>query len=94
MSGLQYVTGTPLTILKSSFGTATAGCPAGKSAIGGGFGTSVPAGSSAMPAFMQVDTSFYDMATMRWVVSATNAATGSGNRSLVLTAYAVCATVQ
>ncbi len=93
MSGLQQIMGTPSTILKSTSGSATAGCPAGKSVIGGGFTTSVPAGSSALPVFMQVDSSFYDSILMLWSVSGTNAASGGGNRSLVLTAYAVCAVV-
>ena len=88
------MTGTPLTILKSSSGTATAGCPVGKSMIAGGFTTSVPSGSSALPVFMQVHNSFYDTLPSLWSVTGTNVASGGGNRSLVLTAYAVCAVVQ
>lgn len=94
MSGLEFVTGTPLTILKSTSGTTTAGCPAGKSVIAGGFTTSVPSGSSALPVYMQVHNSFYDTLLSLWSVTGTNAASGGGNRSLVLTAYAVCANVQ
>jgi hypothetical protein len=94
MSELQYVTGTPLTLLKSTSGTASAGCPAGKSVIGGGYRTSIPAGSSTFSVYMQIDSSYYDAGTMLWTVNGTNASSGGGNRSLVLTPYAVCVTVQ
>ena len=94
MSGLQHATGTPVTILKSTSGMATAGCPAGKSVIGGGYLTTVPAGSNALSVYMQIDSSYYDALTMLWTINGTNAASGGGNRSLILTAYAVCAIVQ
>jgi hypothetical protein len=94
MSGLEYITGVPITILKSSTRTATVGCPVGKSVIAGGYATSVPAGSSALPVFMQIDSSYYDVFTMLWTIRATNVASGGGNRSLTLTPYAVCAIVQ
>lgn len=83
-----------MTLLKSTSGTAIVGCPAGKSVIAGGYRTSVPAGSSTLAVYMQIDSSYYDVGTMLWTVNATNAASGGGNRSLVLTAYAVCVIVQ
>jgi len=43
---------------------------------------------------MQIDSSYYDAGTMLWTVNGTNASSGGGNRSLVLTPYAVCVTVQ
>ncbi len=81
-------------MLKSSSSTATVGCPVGTRVIAGGFSTSVAPGSSALPVYMQIDSSFFDASTLLWTVRATNAASGGGNRSLVLTPYAVCATVQ
>jgi hypothetical protein len=90
---LQYTTGTSLTLLKQTIGTTIATCSSGRSVIGGGFTTTVPSGSSAIPAFMQVFNSANSGSTI-WSVSAANAAQGSGNRSLTLTAYAICAIVQ
>ena len=90
---MQYITGTPLTLLKLTTGTAIATCPSGRNVIGGGFTATVPSGSSANPAFIQVFNSVNSGSTT-WSVSATNAALGSGNRSLTLTAYAICAMVQ
>jgi hypothetical protein len=90
---LQYVTGIPLTLLKLATGTATATCPAGRNVIGGGYTTTVPSGSSAAQAFMQVFSSAYSGTTI-WSVSGTNASVGNGNLNLVLTAYAICAIVQ
>jgi hypothetical protein len=90
---LQYVSGTPLTIPKLTSGTATVTCPAGLTVIAGGYTTTVPGGSSANPAFMQIFLSANNGSTV-WRVSATNAASGGGNRSLTLTAHAICALVQ
>jgi hypothetical protein len=93
ISGLQYITRPPLTLLKLTTGTAIAACPSGHNVIGGGFATTVPAGSSANPAFMQVFKSTNGGSTT-WSVNATNAASGGGNFSLTLTVYAICAIVQ
>lgn len=94
LSGIQHITGTPVTILKSTSGSATAACPAGKAVIGGGYSTSEVNGSSANPGLMQINSSYFDPNTSVWTVSGTNVAGGGGNLSLVLTAYAICATVQ
>jgi hypothetical protein len=64
-------------------------CPAGKSAIGGGFTTTAPVGSNDNPGLMRVFSSAGSNATT-WSVSAYNDASGN----LVLTAYAVCAFAQ
>ena len=93
LSGLQYIAGTPATLLKLTTGTAIAMCPSGRSVIGGGSTTGVPAGSNANPAYMQVFNSVNSGSTS-WSVSGTNAESGGGNRSLTLTAYAICAIVQ
>jgi hypothetical protein len=93
MSGLQYITGIPLTLLKLTTGTATATCPTGRNVIGGGYTTTVPSGSFAAQAFMQVFSSANSGMTI-WSVSGTNASVGNGNLSLTLTSYAICAVVQ
>ena len=90
---MQYITGTPLVLLKQTIGTAIATCPSGRSVLGGGFTATVPSGSSAIPAYMQAFDSVNSGSTI-WSVSAANAAQGGGNRSLTLTAYAICAIVQ
>jgi hypothetical protein len=93
MSRLQYIIGSPLTLLKLTTGTAIATCPSGRNVIAGGFTTTVPNGSSANPAFMQVFSSANSSPSV-WSVSATNAAVGNGNLNLILMAYAICASVQ
>jgi hypothetical protein len=92
MSGLQYITGSPLTLIKQTTGTATAACPAGLNIISGGYTTTVPVGSSANPSTMHVFSSVF-AGLNSWSVTATNT-TNSNNAALVLTAYAICALVQ
>ena len=88
ISGLLSVNA-PVTLPKQVTGTATATCPAGRSVVGGGFTTTVPSGSNAKPAQMQVSNSS-PSTSAAWSVTGTN----SGNGNLVLTAYAMCAAVQ
>ncbi|MDX6303544.1 MAG: hypothetical protein QOI77_513, partial [Blastocatellia bacterium] len=92
ISGLQYVSGAPLTLAKQTSGMATVTCPIGLKIIGGGYTTTVPVGSGANSAFMQVFSSANSGSTV-WSVSAANAAFGNGNQSLTLTARAMCANV-
>jgi hypothetical protein len=92
MSGLQYIVGSPITLLKQTTGTATATCPAGLRVISGGYTTSVPTGSQADPFDIQVFSSVFSGIT-DWIVNAKNSAQPN-NASLVLTAYAICAVVQ
>ena len=92
MSGLQYITGSPLLLLKQTTGTATATCPAGLNVISGGYTTTVPPGSSATPSVMQVFSSVFS-GVNAWSVTGTNNA-NSNSATLLLTAYAVCALVQ
>ncbi len=92
ISGLQYVSGAPLTLAKLTSGTATATCPTGLTVIGGGYTTTVPGGSNAEAASMQVFTSA-SSGPNTWSVSATNGAKGGGDHSLTLTARAICANV-
>jgi hypothetical protein len=92
LSGLQYVTGNPLTLSSQATGTAAAMCPAGLNVISGGYTTTVPNGSMANASDIRIFSSAFNGAT-GWSVSATNNARAQG-ASLVVTAYAVCATVQ
>ena len=92
MSGVQYITGSPVTLGKNVTGTATATCPAGLQVISGGFTTTIPAGSVHSPGDMQVFSSVFSGMT-GWSVTATNN-NSSNSGSLTLTAYAVCAVVQ
>jgi hypothetical protein len=82
-----------MTIGKLATGTASATCSGGRKVLAGGYITTVPGGSGANPAFMQVFKSANSGMTI-WNVTATNAASGGGNLNLTLTAYAICATVQ
>jgi N-acetylneuraminic acid mutarotase len=92
LSGLQYVAGSPLTLSSQATGTATATCPAGLKVISGGYTTTVPNGSQANASDIRIFGSAFNGAT-GWSVGATNNARGNG-ASLVVTPYAVCATVQ
>ena len=92
LSGLQYITGTPFTLLRQMTGTATATCPAGLRVISGGYTTTAPTDSQADPFDIQVFSSIFNGMT-GWSVSAKNSA-HPNNASLVLTAYAICALVQ
>jgi hypothetical protein len=92
MSGLQYITGSPLTLARQATGTATATCPAGLRAISGGYATTVPTDSQADPSNIQIFSSIFS-GTTGWSVSAKNSAQPN-NASLVLTAHAICAVVQ
>jgi len=91
VSGLQYVTGPSLTLLKQTTGTFTATCPAGLKVLSGGFSTTVPAGSTAGAFDIRIFVSTFS-GNNAWTVTAKNGASGN-NASLVLTAYAVCAIV-
>jgi hypothetical protein len=103
MSGLQTILGTPVTLLRNTTGTASVSCPAGLKVIAGGFSTSVPAGSSAGAADLQVFISIPSGAA-GWSASGKNNASGSNgnngngnngnNVTLTLQAYALCAVVQ
>jgi hypothetical protein len=92
LSGLQYVTGSPLTLERQETGTAIAACPAGLKVISGGYNTTVPNGSRADRFDLQVFRSMFSGLT-EWSVSAKNSAHPS-NASLILTVYAICAVVQ
>ena len=93
ISGLEQVTGTPVTILRGENGTSIATCPNGKTVLGGGFSTAVPAGSSARPEAMIVFSSMSD-GTTGWKVRGTNTTSrNDGGTQLTLTAYAICAVV-
>ncbi len=96
MSGLSYVTGTPIVVTKGTTVTLTTGCPIGKSVISGGYDTDVTLGSSASVDFILVSSSYFDIATMSWKVTVTNLKNGNGNqnKSLTVTPYAVCVIVQ
>ena len=80
-----------MTLSKQASGTAAAVCPAGLQVIGGGFNTTVPAGSTATPNLMQVFSSA-PSGTTAWTVSATNGTNKTAD--LTITAYAICAVVQ
>jgi hypothetical protein len=86
------ITGTPVIIQKQSSGTAVATCTNGKKILGGGYMTGVPQGSSSSPEMMTVFTSFAD-SLLSWSVKGFNNSNGGQDRSLTLTAYAVCAVV-
>ena len=90
---MQYITGTPMTLLRQTTGTSVALCPSGLNVIGGGFTTSVPPGSNGNAVDMQVFHSVNSGSTI-WSVSAGNLAQGGDNRSLTLVAFAICATVR
>jgi hypothetical protein len=93
LSGYEVVTGAAVTIAKQTAGASTATCPSGKSVISGGFQTSVPSGSSASLQMIDMLNSFPNN-TSSWRVRGFNSASGAGNQSLTLTAYAICASVQ
>jgi hypothetical protein len=87
------ITGTAVVIQKQSSGTAIAACTSGKKIFGGGYTTAVPPGSSSSLEMMTVFNSFAD-GLLSWSVSGFNNSNGGQDRSLSLTAYAICAVVQ
>jgi len=79
LSDYQIVTGPTTTIAGGALGVATATCPAGKHALGGGYATSGAAVFGSDP----------QSNGTQWLVGANN----PGARGETVAAYAVCATV-
>ncbi len=94
VSNLTRVMGTPVPVTAGMTGTATATCPAGTTGLSGGYETTVSPGSSASPSFMQIFSSIFDPLNLSWTVRGENMANGGPNRTLNLSAFVVCATVQ
>jgi hypothetical protein len=92
LSGLQYITGIPLTLIRQETGTAIATCPAGLKVISGGYNTTVPTGSQADASDIQIFSSMFSGLT-GWSVRAKNSA-HPNEASLILTVYAICAAAQ
>jgi hypothetical protein len=79
-------------MLKGESRASMATCPNGKVVLGGGFSTSVPAGSLARPEGMIVFSSVSDGPT-GWIVNGSNTTSRNSDGALTLTAYAICAVV-